>query len=146
MGHPFWKENIKDRVKLLQSNVLIKLIVSREQQPICVKYTMQVLGNDISENFAPKFPIGEGPCPSLHYSLPPGKVQLWCIFFALLVMNAWSLTAELKFRENTGFAISRLPSLCLEKRFCFGDIINPLLITKLALSIWMNVCLVHVYI
>ena len=66
-------------------------------------------------------------------------------FFALLVMNG-PLPAELKFRENTGFAISRLPSLCLEKRFCFGDIINPLLITKLALSIWMNVCLVHVYI
>ena len=90
--------------------------------------------------------LGKGhACPSLHYSLPPGKVQLWCIFFALLVMNG-PLPAELKFRENTGFAISRLPSLCLEKRFCFGDIINPLLITKLALSIWMNVCLVHFYI
>ena len=49
------------------------------------------------------------------------------------------LPAELKFRENRGLAVLGLPSLCLEKRFCFGGIINPLL-TKLALSIWMNVC------
>ena len=91
------------------------------------------------------FLLGQGHVPHSTNPLPPGKVQLWCIFFALLVMNG-PLPAELKFRENTGFAISRLPSLCLEKRFCFGDIINPLLITKLALSIWMNVCLVHFYI
>ena len=27
MGHAFWKENIEDRVKLLESNVLNKIVV-----------------------------------------------------------------------------------------------------------------------
>ena len=29
MGHAFWKENIEDRVKLLESNILNKIVVVR---------------------------------------------------------------------------------------------------------------------
>ena len=49
------------------------------------------------------------------------------------------LPAELKFRENTSLALSGLPSLCLEKRFCFGGIINPLI--NQACSVNMDECL-----
>ena len=59
MGHVFWKENIEDRVKLLESNVL----------NCCLKVATADLrkigGNEISETVAPKFPSGGGPCPSL---------------------------------------------------------------------------------
>ena len=64
------------------------------------------------------FLLGQGHVPHSTTPLPPGKVCLWCIFFALLVMNG-PLPAELKFGKNTGLALSGLPSLCLEKRFCF---------------------------
>ena len=92
------------------------------------------------------FPLGQGHVPHSTTPFPQGKCNSGAYFLPYWSWMHGPLPAELKFRENTGFAISRLPSLCLEKRFCFGDIINPLLITKLALSIWMNVCLVHFYI
>ena len=49
MGHTFWKENIEDRVKLLESNILC----------CCFKITMANLrkvglNSDVSENLAPK--------------------------------------------------------------------------------------------
>ena len=70
--------------------------------------------------------VGRGYVPHSTTPLPLGKVCLWCIFFALLVTNG-PLPVELKFRENTGLALSGLLSLCLKKRFCFGGIIKPLL-------------------
>ena len=45
-------------------------------------------GNDVSENLTPKFPYEHGPCPSLHYPLPPPReAHLWRIFFALPATN-----------------------------------------------------------
>ena len=82
MGHAFWKENIEDRVKLLQSIVLnccVKVKVGRFVQN----------RNNISENLAHKFPSKGG----------ARKVHHWCIFFALPAMNG-ALTAELTFRET----------------------------------------------
>ena len=44
-----------------------------------------------------------GHVPHFTTPLPPKKVGLWCIFFALLAVNG-PLLAKLKFRENTGCA------------------------------------------
>ena len=45
-------------------------------------------------------------CPSLHYPVPPMKVHLWGIFFALPAMNG-PLPPELKCRENTDIVACR---------------------------------------
>ena len=58
MGHVFWKENIEDRVKLLESYVL------NHRLKITTADLDKIGGNDISENLAPKFPSDGGPCPS----------------------------------------------------------------------------------
>ena len=77
MGHTFWKENVEDRVKLLELNVLNK----------------NELGNDVSEDLAPKFPF------NVPHSTTPSTPQ-GHLFFALLAMNG-PLPAEPKCRENT---------------------------------------------
>ena len=77
MGHAFWKENVEDRVKLLELNVFNK---NEEMMTV-------------SEDLAPKSP------GSVTHSTTPSTPQ-GHIFFALLAMNG-PLPAEPKFRENT---------------------------------------------
>ena len=95
-GQAFWKENIVDRVKLLESNILngcLKIIMADLHKigPKMREWSFRELSS--------KIPSEGGPCPSLHYPPPPRKVHLWHIFFALPTMNG-RLTAGLKFREN----------------------------------------------
>ena len=89
MGHTFWKENAEDLVKLSESNIL----------NCCLKSTMADLrkiglkmGDDVSENLAPKFPSEGGAMSltTLHLPLPPSpheSVHIFC-----LTGNEWSLT------------------------------------------------------
>ena len=83
MGHAFCEENVEDREKLLQSNVLNCLLKITTANLCKIGLKMRA-----------------GPCPSLHYPPHPRKVCLWHIFFALPVMSG-PLPAELKLRENT---------------------------------------------
>ena len=104
MGHAFWKGNIEERVKLLESNVLnccLRITMSNLHK-IGLKmreWHFRELSSSISQ-------LGWSHVPSLYKPLPPPpplpprKVHLRHIFFALLAMND-TLPAKLKFRENT---------------------------------------------
>ena len=90
---------------------------------------------------ARKFPIGGG-AMSLTPLPPSPRESATLVHIFCLTGREWSLTCWAKiWGEHWSCPVETQPSLCLEKRFCFGGIINPLLIAKLALSIWMNVCL-----
>ena len=80
MSHAFWKENIEDRVKFLESIAL--------NIYCCVKVTkadlhkIHVGVSEVSENLAPKFPSKGG---AISFTpLPPCSP---CIFFSLSAMN-----------------------------------------------------------
>ena len=95
MGHAFWKENIEDRVKLLESNVL----------NCCLKITtadLRKIGLKMREwrfrELAPKF-HSDVETMSLTLLTPsPKESALLSHFFALPAMNG-PLPAELKIRE-----------------------------------------------
>ena len=95
---PFGKRTFKT---LLESVVLICCEKVTTANAICIKQVLY-LGNDFSENLAPKFPSKSGaisrtPLPAC----PRKRTLLWCIFFALPAVNG-PLPAEQKSRENTG--------------------------------------------
>ena len=97
MGHSFWKENIEERVKLLESKVF----------NCCLKITMANLwkiGVKMREGHFRELGswISKRGRAMSHFP-SARKVHLWCIFFALPAMNG-PFPADLNFRENTVFA------------------------------------------
>ena len=97
MGHTFWKENIEDRVKLLESKVF----------NCCLKITMaglREIGVKMREWHFRELSSWISKRGRAMSCLPPTrKVHLWCIFFALPAMNG-PFPADLNFRENTVYA------------------------------------------
>ena len=97
MGHAFWKENIEDRVKLLESNVL----------NCCLKITtadLRKIGLKMREwrfrELAPKFHSEVEAMSLTPLPPPPRESSPLAQFWALPAMNG-PLPAELKFREIT---------------------------------------------
>ena len=97
MGHSFWKENIEERVKLLESKVFnccLKITMA-DLWKIGVKmreWHFRELSSWISKRGRPMSHLPPSP--------PSTIVHLWCVFFSLPAMNG-PFPADLNFRENT---------------------------------------------